>query len=397
MPLALVLAILLAMLRRRVWLIVALFALTGGAAAVHILSAPPSYVAETNVLVKFGREHSLRSYGEGDRILPANYAQDQIVSSTVEIMQSANIERRLVEMLGYERLYPVGPEAGFFAQILALAGLAESGGGAASGLVDMEEVAVRRLKDDIQIVPQGRSNVVRVRMSHRDPETAALAVNTFVDEFLARYSEIHGENLVPQMQLEYERAQARLNEVQSRLVGFEREHFLFEQDGQLERLVDRKNRLDQQLLRLEECCVESAAVLTVRNELEGLEQRMLDATTYRSSHRELVRQRTWAEGQLNQALQRLQDARHGRSLDDGASSIQIISPAEPSLATARPSREVRLALAFVFALLLSGSVALALEFLHRRYSSPAELQAAFGIPVLAYLPRSKRAAAGEDA
>jgi uncharacterized protein involved in exopolysaccharide biosynthesis len=388
MPLFLALSTLVAMLRRRLWQMLALLAVTCGLAAALIFTSPPSYVAETNVLVKFGREHSLRSYGEGDQILPVNYAQDQIVSSTIEMMQSVQIERRVVELLGYELFRPRETVGARAAKMLRSIGAFASGGGDASRELSRDEAAAK-LKSAIHIAQQGRSNVIQVQLYSDDPETALLGVNTFLDEFLKRYREIHRENLVPQMQLEYDEALLSLRQAQDSLVAFERDNLLFEQDGQLERLAERKNQLEQQLLRLENCCAESAAIHTVRSEVDGLQQRLETAAAFRAGHRELLRERRWAEEQLGHALRRLQDARFSQSLGDGASSLQVISRAEPPLTTAGPGRVIRFVLACAFALIFSASTVLALEIFRRRYSSPEELQMTFGLPVLADLPGVK--------
>lgn len=392
MPLALIAQAILAMLFRRRFFILGMFTLVTGALAAFILTSQPEYVARSTLLAKIGREHTLRSYGEEAPLVPVNYGQDQIVASAIEIMRAAQIAQVVVREVGRDRLFPESPQSALDRAIAWLVPTSNTLIPAETVSMEaLERAAAERILTDLSISPVGRSNVIEVRFSHADPVIAAETVNAFVAVFQSTYRALYSENLVPILEANVARAGARATEAQASVEAFEIEAFTFSiEDGEIERLLTRRSQLQTQNARLQQCCSNSAAARELQQELAQLERRILEINERRSQLNQLIRELDRAESNLEESRRRLQSAQNMQNLDnDGASSIQIMSIAYPPRDPAAPGRGVLLGLAFGFALVLVSSIALGLELVRRRFSSASELQAAFGLPVLADVPRDE--------
>lgn len=390
MPLALVAQTLLAMLLRRRFFILGMFTLVTGALAALILTSQPEYVARGTLLAKIGREHTLRSYGEGEALVPVNYGQDQIVASAIEIMRAGQIAQVVVRDVGRDRLFPEPPRSALDRVVAWLVPTSKAVvPGETVSMEALERAAAERILSNLVISPVGRSNVIEVRFSHADPVIAAETVNAFVAVFQSTYRALYSENLVPVLEADVARAAAWAAEAQASVEAFEIETFTFSvEDGELERLLARRSQLQAQDARLRRCCGDSAAAREIQQELAQLERRLPEINERRSRLSQLVRELDRAEGNLEEARRRLHNARNMQNLDnDGASSIQVMGMAYPPREPAAPGRGVLLGLASGFALALASSAGLGLELVRRRFSSASELQAAFGLPVLADIPR----------
>lgn len=391
---ALALELLVSMLLRRLRLIIGLCVLFGGLAAVLILSAPPRYVAQSSVLAKFGREHTLQRYDEGAGLVPGNYGQAEIVNSVVEIMRADGIVAQVVTEMGPDRLYDdldvVSPLQALLAMLVP-DDETPAPANAPPQATDPGRVATDRLRGSLSVTQAGNSNVIDLRLTHADPVIAAEALNRFVAVARRTYRDLYIDDLVPMEEAEVTRVREEVRQARKTVADFEEQTITFAQDGEMDRLLVRKSTLEQQRASLETCCAQSAAAQDITREITRLNAQVLRLNADRSELRELLRIRERTEEQLEDAERRLGDSRRLDSIEDGdLSSVQVISPALPPTTTVRPGRLVRLILAGIFVLIGSGAVALALELLARRFSTSAQLQAAFGLPVLADVARMRR-------
>ncbi len=369
MPLAAVIEDVAAAIFRRRGLVLALILLLGGAAMALIAVSPPRYVARTAVLAKFGREYTLRGYGAGNDMVPANFGQDQIVSSVIEIMRSDEIARRVVEAVGVDRLYPALTEA----------------------RVSLPERAVQdaalRFGADMTVTSAAHSNVVAVELSNPDPGIAAEALNRFVAIFQQKYRELYGEQMVALFEAEAQSARGEFAAAQERVAEFERSQRVFAQDGQMDRLIQDKAQLEQQLSKLASCCSETSAFRQLRRDAGDLDARIAALSAGQATLQDLLRQRDSAQQVLDAATRRLQEARNASSMDAaGTASVRVVSPATPPTHAARPGRLARMLLALL--LVSAGSLAtgFVVEAFSRRFSSAGELRGSFAVPVRAEVP-----------
>ncbi len=143
----------------------ALFAL-GVAAA---LTLKTSYEAYSSVLVRLGQEYVYEPRA-GDAGRGAVLDSDQVIQSETEILGAAPLKLRVIERLGLARTYPD------LAQKYAKASPAEKS--------KIMGLAVRAIEQNLKIGTAPDTPIVRIGFSHKDPQTAALILNTLLEEYL---------------------------------------------------------------------------------------------------------------------------------------------------------------------------------------------------------------------
>jgi uncharacterized protein involved in exopolysaccharide biosynthesis len=356
------------MLWRRKVLLLALFLLCGGGSAALILTMPSRYVAQATLLAKFGREYVLHGDGVGNSAVPANFGQEDIVASVVEIMRTRSLAEAVVAAMGPEMLYP------------GLAAEAEEG-------VPLDRLATTRLIRDLSVAPAKRSNVIVTELSNENPQIAAAALNRYIGAFQAKYLLLYGENRVEFLEKDLAKSKAELDVAQEDLSTFEGAHGNYARAGQMEALIKRRSELEAQRVRIAECCAQTPAAADLNRQVEELDQRISTLNADQNTIQALAKRRDVTLDSYIAALRRLQEARSVRNMDDaGMSSVQVIEPAEPPSQPARPSKMVKLALALVVSGSLAAFVALLAELTSRRVHTADHLRRSIPFPVLADVP-----------
>ena len=144
---------------------VAILAL-GVAAAMTIKTV---YAAQSSVLVRLGQEYVYQPVA-GDAARGAIPESDAVVQSEVEILSSAQLKQQVIEKIGIARIYP------------------KIGVGYDSAAPDARRVmmgrAIAAMDKGLKIVSTPGAPVVRITFQHPDPQMAALALNTLLDQYL---------------------------------------------------------------------------------------------------------------------------------------------------------------------------------------------------------------------
>jgi uncharacterized protein involved in exopolysaccharide biosynthesis len=128
-----------------------------------------SYQAYSSLLVRLGPEY-VYDPGAGGAGRGAALSSDQMLQSEIEILAARDLPVRVIERLGLPRTYP------------ALA--AKYARGSAAEQRRTRDLAARAIQQNLSIETTPGSPVVRVRFSHRDPQAAALVLNTLLEEYL---------------------------------------------------------------------------------------------------------------------------------------------------------------------------------------------------------------------
>ena len=127
------------------------------------------YAAQSSVLVRLGQEYVYQPQA-GDAARGAIPESDAVVQSEVEILSSAQLKQQVIEKIGLARLYPkLG--AGY-----------DSGGPEERRLIMGKAIAT--MDKGLKIVSTPGAPVVRITFQHTDPQMAALALNTLLDQYL---------------------------------------------------------------------------------------------------------------------------------------------------------------------------------------------------------------------
>jgi uncharacterized protein involved in exopolysaccharide biosynthesis/Mrp family chromosome partitioning ATPase len=153
---------------RHKWKILTLAALGVVAAAVLYLITPPPYVSEAKLLVRYVVEsRSVEGPGPDGQVKTPPSTSENIINSESEIIQSLDLCRQVAEMIGPRKV------------------LAKATGG--SNVTEAAGMIYRGLSVD----NPKKSNVIRVAMTHPDPEVAQLVLQHLIDLYFKRHVEIH--------------------------------------------------------------------------------------------------------------------------------------------------------------------------------------------------------------
>lgn len=130
---------------------------------------PKTYEASASLLVKLGSEYVyLPSVGDAARGATTN--SEEVVQSEAEILQSAELHKRVIKKIGYQRLFPKDEKY--------------SNPKTASEIVKAEGAALKLLSKKLFVGTAPKNNVIRLGFTHETPETAAAVVNILIEEYL---------------------------------------------------------------------------------------------------------------------------------------------------------------------------------------------------------------------
>ena len=154
--------------RRLPWMILAflVIALIGAAVALRM---PKTYAAHSSLLIRLSPEYVYQPK-VGDAARGATPDNDQVVQSELEILNSDAVKIRVVNDIGLARLYP---------------DLGKSYATASPEKRDaLQQAAVRAITSGLKVAAAPDTAIARLSYTDKDPERAALILNTLVDEYL---------------------------------------------------------------------------------------------------------------------------------------------------------------------------------------------------------------------
>ncbi len=154
--------------RRFLMLAVFLGLLLVGLAAVSQLKT--TYTADSSLLVRLGQAY-VYDPKVGDAARGAAPTNDEVIQSELEILGSSELKTRVIRDVGLARLSPA------LAAMDAKARTPEQHR-------EAEGAAVRLLDGGLKLKAAPDTSIIRLSFTHRDARTAALVLNTLVDEDL---------------------------------------------------------------------------------------------------------------------------------------------------------------------------------------------------------------------
>ncbi len=193
------------LLWRERFLMVAVFAVLFVIGAAVALSLKTTYPASSSILVRLGQEYVYEPRA-GDAGRGAVPDPDQVIGSETEIIGSVEIKQRVIDRLGLMRIYP--DLARKFAE-----------GSAEEKRVIMGQ-AIRAMETELKIQTAPDTPIVRLVFSHEDPKTAALVLNTLLEEYLIFRRSVLAEANTPAMALQRQTFESRLQEADAAYEAF---------------------------------------------------------------------------------------------------------------------------------------------------------------------------------
>ena len=190
---------------RERWLMLAVFLVIfviGGGAAFLLKT---TYPAHSSVLVRLGQEYVYEpAVGDAGRGAIPN--TDQLVQSEVEILASAELKQRVIQDIGYGRMFPDRAEA------YAAATPSEK-----SKLLGQ---AVSAMTAGLKIDTAPDTSVIRLTYEDTDPQRAAQVLNKLLDEYLIYRRTVLLDTVNPIVEEQKGTFQTRLNGVDAEYQAF---------------------------------------------------------------------------------------------------------------------------------------------------------------------------------
>lgn len=154
--------------RQLPWMILTflVLAIVGAIVAVNM---PTTYPAHSSLLIRLGQAYVYQPQ-VGDAARGAAPDIDQVVQSELEILQSDAVKVRVINDIGLARLYPK------LGQAYATADPAKREA--------LQQSAMRAITAGLKVVAAPDNAIARLTYTDKDPERAALILNTLVDEYL---------------------------------------------------------------------------------------------------------------------------------------------------------------------------------------------------------------------
>lgn len=157
------------LLWRERFLMLAVFAVLFVLGVVAAFSLKTTYAANSSILVRLGQEYVYEPRA-GDAGRGAVPDSDAVIQAEVEIIASAELKQRVIERLGLSRIYPE------LAKDYAAA--------APEAKAIIMAKAIRAMETSLKIGTAPDTPVVRLSFEHENPKTAALVLNTLLEEYL---------------------------------------------------------------------------------------------------------------------------------------------------------------------------------------------------------------------
>ena len=138
------------------------FAVTVCTVVVGTFVTRPTYEAKAQILVKMGRENLyIPPNTTNSQII--NYNRDDQVNSEIELLKSRSLAEKVIKVLGPETIYKNLDHKN-------------------TVLTFQKSLSVEGIK---------KSDVIEVSFKHKDPQTAALVVNTLANAYLDEHLLVH--------------------------------------------------------------------------------------------------------------------------------------------------------------------------------------------------------------
>jgi uncharacterized protein involved in exopolysaccharide biosynthesis len=157
------------LLWRERMVMLSVFMVIAALAIAAALTLKTTYPARSSLLIRLGQEYVYQP-AAGDAARGAVPDSDQVIQSEVEILSSDQLKEQVIQKLGLTRLYP------------ALAGRYER-----AALGDQQKMmsqAIAAMDKQLKIASAPGTPVVRLEYDDNDAQTAALVLNTLVDQYL---------------------------------------------------------------------------------------------------------------------------------------------------------------------------------------------------------------------
>jgi uncharacterized protein involved in exopolysaccharide biosynthesis len=172
-----------ALLWRERWLMLAIFLVLFAAGAAVALQMEKTFAARSSLLVRLGQEYVYQPRAGAEPMGTTAADINEVIQSEREILTGAGLRQRVIERLGYTRVFP--DRAGRWRR----ASPRQQARMVAAGAESMGTRLTAEAAPD--------QNIIRVVYKDKDPERAALVLNAILDEYLRTRRNVFADVTLP--------------------------------------------------------------------------------------------------------------------------------------------------------------------------------------------------------
>jgi uncharacterized protein involved in exopolysaccharide biosynthesis len=212
--------------------------------AAWVFSSDTLYESRATLILKFGRENIFRpEIGEVDQIVQSN--SGSAVESERKIIESRDLVRRVVEIMGVENLYPEIVDSSEKVRPRHI------------------EAAASKFIHDLETSTEKGTNLIEIIFLHERPKVGEQALKILVEALKERHLQVFSDPKASFLLDRLHGYEQDLENAERNLQEFKQKHDLSSPlEGQQQRLLDQRSRLDTNHQ-------------TIKNQLHGLESKAL--------------------------------------------------------------------------------------------------------------------------
>ena len=405
-------------LRRRLWLIVALAVIATVAGYAGSFLLPTKYTATSLVLVRPHQDVKMDSRISNKEFLdfPMGQANIETPSKTyIEIIKSPALIGQLVRQLDLDK---VETKKGFFSRHMpaVLKPYVESAKKfvkEATSLMMYGRIipknnfadAVKAVQDNLALEAHSETYIFSIKYTAKEPDMAAKVANSIAKLFINYMDQLRqseGRYDLKRLGIELDKRRHDLESARASLEAFKKKHSIFryetEYDSQLKVLAN----LQTELAKLNETSAGLAAV-TSKNNLStssvSLDAKRESVTKQLEEMKAKLKPLPELERQLNRlkltekvalnALDTVEKEYQEKQIKDAyaARDVQLVADAVPPQLPSGPRRLIFALVALLSATVIGVGLAFLMEYLNRKIRSVSDVEEVVGIRVLATIPR----------
>ena len=224
--------------------------ITAGAA---VFLLPPTYQAESTLLVKFGREYIYHPVvgNEQEEKDPPAISQEENVNSEINILTSQDLIEKVISAIGVDNIYPGLARSSSW--------LADAGIGTSMTPLQAAEL---RFSKNLHAEAVRRSSVISVSFRHRDPQIAARALNLLVNFYKVKHLQVYSGLQSPFLEKQLDFYDRKLTDSENRLESFKQKNQVYSLDEQRSLLLGQRMSLD-------------TGLKNTKSQIDGLQNKLL--------------------------------------------------------------------------------------------------------------------------
>lgn len=410
---------LITLLFRRLFSILLIFSIIAAVGIAYILLATPRFEATGSVLVKFGQS-AMPDLGGNERNADAlQNDRREVVQSNIDILQSDDLLRGVVETLGPDKLYP---------------GITDEVAGKDSPI----NATIRKFREgDLNVRTSNQSNVIEARLLNNDAQLAADAINLLFKRFIALQAKVYNAPQSNFLDEQIRLSDEQLTRSQSALREFKEQHRISAMQEEMNALLREKSdiatagvrSIDEARARLAELQEKQSQTLAtyrtdspqarqlrdsivqakraleerqrdlnergtgqpISTHLTDIDARIAALEAQRNEYDNLVRQVQLDEETNRNYRTKSEEARVKETLNEqNITRIAVVDVADAPVKPARPRKLLTLLATLAAAFLTSLALAILRERFDDSFTAPEQVNALLGLPVIASFPRFRK-------